>query len=211
MADNTTFQVILKLFDNADPRIVAGAMDCMAQLCKHEVGAKLADINDLTYKLLPFLSSAHLEVIISAAGLMCYTTLTTRSKWRAKEFSNQLTDRLVALCYTPNSPILQLRSIQVLINLCDSPDIRNHMKVHWERKVKGIKVRTHEQWDGTSETTSYGLQTGHNYRTMCIEDVETTRNDYGDNAECVNVHSYLSTVQNAKERLLAAINWKPYD
>lgn len=61
-----------------------------------------------------------------------------------------------------------------------------------------------------TETTSYGLQTGHNYRTMCIENVETIKNDFGDNAAVVNVHSYLFRVVQVKERLIKAINWKSY-
>ncbi|XP_028158251.1 uncharacterized protein LOC114351291 [Ostrinia furnacalis] len=204
------FQVMLKLFDNPDPRIVSGAMDCMSQLCKHEIGMKLADDNDLTFVLRQFIASPEIEVIISAVGLMAYTTLTTRSKWRAKERCGEITKRLVHLCHSPNKPLLQLRCMQVLINLCDCPDIRYHMKMHWEKKVIAIKIRTHEEWDGTSETTSYGLETGHNYRTMCIEKVECIKNDIGDNPLVVNVHSYLRRVGEVKEHLIKAINWKSY-
>lgn len=204
------FQIMLELFSNPDPRIVCGAIDCMTQLCKHHIGEQLADIYDLTLKLRPFLVSPSIEIRISAVGLMEYTTLTVRSKWRAKECCEELTKRLVGLCVSSNKPALQLRSMQVLINLCDCPDIRNHLKRHWERKVKGIKIRSHEEWDGTTETTSYGLETGHNYRTMCIEGVETIKNDYGDNAEVINVHSYLGKVHEIKARLLYAMNWKSF-
>lgn len=202
------FQVMLTLFDDPDFKVVAHAMDCMTQLCKHEVGKTLADEYDLTFVLRKFISSPIVEVVISAVGLMAYTTITTRSKWRAKEVCNELTKRLVNLCNEQNKPLLQLRCMQVLINLCDCPDIRYHMKLYWEKKVQKIKIRTHEEWDGTTETTSYGLETGHFYRTMCIEKLETIRNEYGDNAEVVNVHSYLRRVQDTKNRLLAAINWK---
>lgn len=201
---------MLKLFEDPDPRIISGAMDCMSQLCKHEVGRKLADENDLTFVLRKFMNSHEIEVIISAVGLMAYTTLTTRSKWRAKERCAEITKRLVQLCHSPNKPLLQLRCMQVLINLCDCPDIRNHMKMHWEKKVLAIKIRTHEEWDGTSETTSYGLETGHNYRTMCIEKLECIKNDYGDNDLVVNVHSYLRRVVEVKQHLIKAINWKSY-
>ncbi|CAK1548090.1 unnamed protein product [Leptosia nina] len=204
------FQVMLKLFEDDDPRIICGAMDCMTQLCSHDVGKTLADVYDLIFVLRPFLTHLRIEVKISAVNLMCYTTLTTRSKWRAKEICEDLTKTLVMLCHKQNKPLLQLSSMQVLINLCDCPDIRNHMKFHWERKVKMIRVRDHEEWDGTTETSSYGLESGHNYRTMCVEGVETIRNDYGDNAAVVNVHSYLKSVRNIKERLLYAINWKSY-
>ncbi|XP_030024535.2 uncharacterized protein LOC115443318 [Manduca sexta] len=204
------FQVMLTLFRDPDPRIVASAMDCMTQLCKHTVGKKLADNYDLTFVLRPFLTSPHIEVVISAVGLLAYTTLTTRSKWRAKECCVEVTRRLVDLCHTPNKPLLQLRCMQVLINLCDCPDIRYHMKMHWETRVKNVRIRTHEEWDGTSETTTYGLETGHNYRTMCIERVETIKNDMGDNPEVVNVYSYLRRLHNIKERLIKAINWKCY-
>lgn len=184
-------------------------MNCMAQLCKHEVGRKLADDNDLTFVLRSFLVSPEIEVVISAVGLMCYTTLTTRSKWRAKERCVEITKKLVKLCQSTNL-LLQLRSMQVLINLCDCPDIRYHLKMHWEKTIIGIRIRTHEEWDGTSETTSYGLETGHNYRTMCIEKVECIKNDFGDNALVVNVHSYLKRVCEIKQHLIKAINWKSY-
>ncbi|XP_073959783.1 uncharacterized protein [Choristoneura fumiferana] len=206
---SNAFQVMLALFKNEDARIVSHAMDCMAQLCKHDVGKQLADENDVTFVLRSFLDNHNIEVSISAVGLMCYTTVTTRSKWRAKEACNELTRHLTYLCHA-NKPLLQLRALQVLINLCDCPDIRYHMKLYWEKKIKQIVVRTHEEWDGTSETTSMGLETGHNYRTMCIEKVETIKNDYGDNAEIVNVYSYLRTVQAKKEQLIRAINWKPW-
>lgn len=204
------FQVMLTHFEDSDTRIVAHAMDCMAQLCKHEVGRTLADEYDLTFVLRRFIVSEDIEVVISAVGLMAYTTLTTRSKWRAKECCRELTKRLVSLCHTHTKPLLQLKCMQVLINLCDCPDIRYHMKRYWEQKVMSIKIRTHEDWNGTTETTSYGLETGHNYRTMCIEQKETIMNEYGDNAAVINVHSYLRRLQEIKDHLIAAINWKSY-
>ncbi|XP_032517561.2 uncharacterized protein LOC116770263 [Danaus plexippus] len=204
------FRLMVKLFESKDPRIVSGAMDCLTQLCKHDVGKKVADVYDLTFTLKPFLMSSALEIKISAVGLMEYTTVTTRSKWRAKECCVDLTKRLVVLCHCPNIPLLQLRSMQVLINLCDCPDIRHHIKMHWEKKIEAIKIRSHEQWDGTSETTSYCFETGHNYRTMCVEGVETIKNDFGDNAHVVNVHSYLRRLHEKKSQLLYAINWRSY-
>lgn len=204
------FQVMKKLMKQQETRIVAAAMDCMMQLLKHSVGKKLADQHDLTHYLRNFLVSPDIEVLIAAVGLMGYTTLTTRGKWRAKEFSFDLTKRLVTLCVSHNMPVLQLRSLQVLINLCDSPDIRAHIKKHWEKKIKSIKIRTHEQWDGTSETTTFGLETGHNYRTMCIENVETIKSDYGDSIHAVNVTSYVRRVQEVKAHLIKLINFEPY-
>ncbi|XP_038208912.1 uncharacterized protein LOC119830121 [Zerene cesonia] len=204
------FQIMMKLFEDDDPKIISSAMDCMSQLCKHEVGKNLADTYDLTFVLRPYLTHVSAEVRISAVALMCYTTITTRSKWRAKEVCEELTRVLVNLCYRSNKPLLQISAMQVLINLCDCPDVRSHMKWHWERRVKQVRIRTHEEWDGTTETSTYGLETGHNYRTMCIEKVETIKNDYGDSAEVVNVHSYLRRIHEVKERLLYAINWKSY-
>ncbi|XP_075989026.1 radial spoke head 14 homolog isoform X2 [Anticarsia gemmatalis] len=205
------FQIMLALFRNHDKRVAAKAMDCMAQLCKHNVGKRLADMYDMTHHLFKhYLMSPNISVVISVTGLMAYTTQTTRSKWRAKEFSSSLTKRLVSLCIGHNLPLLQMRCMQVLINLCDCPDIRYHMKKHWEKRVKAFKIRTHEMWDGTSEITSYGLETGHNYRTMCIEGVETIKNEYGDNANVINVHSYLRTVNEYKEHLIRAINFLPH-
>lgn len=203
------FQVMLSLFNNADERIVSKSMDCMSQLCKHDIGKQLADNNDLTFVLRKFLSSKWIEIIISAVGLMTHTTITTRSKWRAKEIATELTKRLVALCHSPNKPVLQMRCLQVLINLCDCPDIRYHMKKHWEHNVSAIRIRTHEEWDGTTETTTYGLETGHNYRTMCIENVETIKNS-GMNTNEINVHSYLRRINDKKEQLIKAINFQCY-
>nr|XP_004928653.1 uncharacterized protein LOC101744327 [Bombyx mori] len=207
---SNAFRIMLVLFDDFDPRIVAGAMDCMTQLCKHDVGKILADENDLVFKLKKYLTSKHIEIIISAVCLLNYTTLTTRSKWRAKECCYELTRLLVNLCHVPNLPPLQINAMHVLINLCDCPDVRYHLKKYWENKIKAIRIRTDEQWDGTSETTSYGFETGHNYRTMCIEGVETIKNDGGNDLECLNVSSYLRRVCEVKEKLIRAINWKCY-
>ncbi|CAG5035341.1 unnamed protein product [Parnassius apollo] len=205
------FQVMLALFDNKDHRIVSAAMECMSQLCGHDVGRELADIHDVTFILKPFLMSESIKVKISAVGLMQYTTLTTRSKWRAKEICPELTKCLIRLCQYTNSPVLQLRSIQVLINLCDCPDIRHHMKAHWENKVKRIVICSARQWDGSDEITSYGNEIGFNLKTMCVEDVRTVKSDFGETANVVNLNSYLKRVCDAKDQLICAINWKPYD
>ncbi|KAG7303885.1 hypothetical protein JYU34_010790 [Plutella xylostella] len=204
------FQTMLSLFTQEDDRIKTGSMNCLTQLLKHEIGSQLADKFDLTMKLLQLLKADNIEVIISAVELMRMSTLTTQSKWRAKEFCNRLTKRLVRLCSGHNKPLLQLACMQVLINLCDCPDIRYHVKAHWEETIKDIKLRTHEDWDGTSETTTYGLETGHFYRTMAIEPMETIKNEYGDNCKAINVHSYLIALREMKDRLIEAINHKPY-
>ncbi|XP_068629209.1 uncharacterized protein [Battus philenor] len=194
------FQVMLALFKNKDERIVAASMECMAQLCSHTIGKELADMNDITFVLRPFLLSTSIFIKISAAGLMQYTTLTTRSKWRAKEVCNDLTKVLVNLCHHTNSPILQLRCIQILINLCDCPDIRYHMKAHWEKKVKRITICSLELWDGTDEIKFYGLDTGIKGRLF-----------FDKNPELVNLQTYIKRVYEAKKQLIAAINWTPYD
>lgn len=204
------FQVMRQLMKFHEYRVVAAALDCMIQLCKHDVGKKLAEKYDLTYQLQTPLYSSDIEVIIGAVGVMEYTTLTTKSKWRAKEFAGDLTKRLVTLCVSHNLPALQIRAMQVLINLCDCPDIKRQLRYHWKEKIMSIPIRTHEQWDGTSETTTYGLETGYNYRTMCIEDMETIKNDHGDNPNVVNVHSFLSRVRDVKKHLLRAVNSKPH-
>lgn len=205
------FQVMMTLFRNFDVKVASKAMDCMTQLCKHDVGKRLADMYDMTHFLFKhYLTSPHIRVVIAATRLMAFTTQTTRSKWRAKEFTVGITKRLMKLCMSQNMPQLQIRIMQVLINLCDCPDIRYHMKRVWEKRIHALKIRTHEQWDGTTESSSYGYETGHFYRTMCIEGVETIKNEYGDNAEVVNVHSYLRTLQETKERLIYAINFKPH-
>lgn len=207
---SNAFQVVLSLFHHKDPKITCAAMDCMTQLLNDDIGRELADINDITFVLRPFLLHEKIEVIISAAALMKASTLTTRSKWRAKECINDLAKILVKLCHCPNKPMLQLFCIQILINLCDCPDVRYHLKDHWEKRIKAIKVRTHEEWDGTTETTSFGYEYGHHYRSLCIEKVETIKNEYGDSAQAVNVHSYQHSLRDYKHRLLKAINWKPY-
>lgn len=202
------FQVMLCLFAESEPRIVCGAMDCMAQLLKHPIGRELGDKNDLTFVLHPFLRSEHIEVIISAAALMQVTTLTTASKWRAKEFCPSLTKRLVNLCCRSNKPMLQLSCMQVLVNLCDCPDIRNHVKKHWEQSIIDMYIRSHEQWDGTSETADEGFQSGHYYRSRYVQQRESIKNDY--ELRAVNVHTYIQKLNDLKVKLIAAINWKSY-
>ncbi|XP_013167336.1 PREDICTED: uncharacterized protein LOC106117525 isoform X1 [Papilio xuthus] len=195
------FQVMLALFNHEDSRIVSSAMDCMAKLCCHSIGKELADIYDITFVLKPYLNGT-IKVKISAVGLMQYTTLTTRSKWRAKEICYSLTKILVSLCQHTNSPILQLRAMQVLINLCDCPDVRYHMKSHWERKVKRISIGCVELWDGTDELRTYGLDT--RVRSKSFEKIS-------EHSNVVNLYTYIRRVNAAKEHLLRAINWKPYE
>ncbi|XP_014359285.2 uncharacterized protein LOC106711480 [Papilio machaon] len=195
------FQVMLALFNHEDPRIVASSMDCMAKLCCHSIGRELADIYDITFVLKPYLTRT-IKVKISAVGLMQYTTLTTRSKWRAKEICYGLTKILVSLCQYTNSPILQLRAMQVLINLCDCPDIRYYMKTHCERKVKKITIGCIELWDGTDELRTYGLDT--RIRSKSFEKIT-------EHSNVVNLYTYIRRVNATKEQLLRSINWKPYE
>ncbi|XP_041974657.1 uncharacterized protein LOC121729960 [Aricia agestis] len=202
------FQIMLELIKTDEPKIISGALDCMSQLCKHDVGRKLADEYDMTYTLLSYLKSEHSEVVISALGLMQYTTLTTRSKWRAKEFCGTITKELMTFAASRN-PILQLRSLQILINLCDIPDIRLHMRKHWVVNVKNIRIPTPEEWNGTSQTDDPGLDTGHYYRTVFIDGAETIRND-SDEKTLINVHSYLNQLCSLKKRLLEGINWQAH-
>lgn len=203
------FQVMLSLFDE-EAEIAYCAMDCMAQLLKHPFGRELSDKNDLNFKLRPFLNSDNIEIIMSVVSLMQVTTLTTASKWRAKEICVELTERLVELCHCPNKPIIQLCCMQVLINLCDCPDIRNYVKTMLENKIMDIYIRNHEEWDGTSETTTYCFETGFNRKTMVIEGVNNIKDDCGMNASVVNVHSYVRTLNKIKQKLIKAINWKCY-
>ncbi|CAH2068246.1 unnamed protein product, partial [Iphiclides podalirius] len=198
------FQVSLALFVNNDPRIVAAAMDCMAQLCCHSVGKELADANDLNFVLLGHLHSNSMAVRISAVGLMQYATLTARSKWRAKEICAELTEALVGLCRCTKSPALQLRSFQVLINLCDCPDIRKHVGARWMDAVRSAAVCPAELWVGTDEVDDDVPQ---NALAVCQE----FRKGKDDEPDAVNLCTYIRQVLDAKERLIRAINWKPYD
>ncbi|GBP78520.1 hypothetical protein EVAR_60537_1 [Eumeta japonica] len=205
------FQVMHSLFDDEFPRAVCcTAMKCMAQLLRHPVGKELADIHDVNAFVIPLLQCKKTKVLLSATRLMEASTLTTRSKWRLKERCTEVTKSLVGLCQHSNEPVLQLQSMQVLINLCDSPDIRHHMKAHWEHKIMNVKIRTADQWDGTSEATPPGLDTGHYYRTVCLEGVETVRNFKEDCPLAVDVHNYLETLHAKKKHLIYAINWKSY-
>ncbi|PZC74428.1 uncharacterized protein LOC110379651 [Helicoverpa armigera] len=205
------FKVMLKLMNYRHDRVKEAAMDCMRQLCKHSVGQKLADKYDLTHLLLMHLESEDVQVIISALGLMEYTSVTSMSKWRGKEFVYDLTTLLVVLCVTHDIPVLQIRAMQTLINLCDSPDIRNFVKNNLEKQiVKGIKIRKPEQWDGTTETDNYGLETGRNYRSRYTPKVETIKNDQNDHGEMVNVPNYLMRVKATKDHLLRILKYKSY-
>ncbi|KAH9638401.1 hypothetical protein HF086_004203 [Spodoptera exigua] len=205
------FKVMLKLILYRDNRIIEAAMNCLMHLCKHEVGQKLADKYDLTHFLIPYLESNNLDIIISSLGLMAYTTVRTSAKWRVKEFIYTLSRRIVFLCITQDIPVLQLRAMQVLINMCDCSDIREFIKGNLETYIiDSIKVRTPEQWDGTTEPRKYGIEFSHDYRTRYIEGAETIKNDTGDYVDSVSVSNYLQRVRDTKEHLLKVINCKPY-
>ncbi|KAJ8734523.1 hypothetical protein PYW08_013773 [Mythimna loreyi] len=204
------FQVMLELLQYEDTRIVQGAMDCMRQLCKHSIGKKLADKYDMTRFLVPYIYSEDEQVIISAVGLMMYTSNTTMSKWRLKEFQYQLSKRLVTLCVKKDIPVLQLRAMQVLVNMCEIPDCRLFIRRNLSKRIKGIKIRQPEHWDGTTETKHYGFDFGHNYRTRFIRHFETIRVDLGDNNEALNVASYIERVKAIKERLIHKMYSEPY-
>lgn len=205
------FKVMLKLILYAEDRITQAAMKCLTHLCKHPVGQKLADKYDLTRFLIPYIDSDNLHIIISTVGLMAYTTITTRAKWRVKEFIYYLSRRLIYLCIVHDIPVLQLQAMQVLINMCDCPDVREFMKVNLEKYIEvGIKIRTPEQWDGATEPRKYGLDVSHDYRTRYIDGVETVKNDTGDYVDSINVPNYLQRVRDTKEHLLKAMNLLPY-
>ncbi|CAH1643714.1 unnamed protein product [Spodoptera littoralis] len=205
------FKVMLKLILYQEDRITEAAINCLVHLCKHVVGQKLADKYDLTRFLIPYVDSDNVNIIISALGLMAYTTVTTRAKWRAKEFIYSLSRRLVYLCIVHDIPALQLRAMQVLINMCDSPDVRGFMKGNLVKYIEeGIKIRTPEQWDGSTEPRKYGLDVSHNYRTRYIDGTETVKNDKGDYVDSVTVPNYLQRVRDTKEHLLKTMDLKPY-
>ncbi|XP_047037245.1 uncharacterized protein LOC124642686 [Helicoverpa zea] len=201
------FLVMKKLLVYHQYRVVHAALDCMTQMCKHSVGKQLADKYDLNCTLLHYLMSPEIEVIVSAVGLMQYTTVTTQSKWRAKQFGYDLIKRLVALTASHTVPILQLRSLQVMINLSSCSDIRFELKNNWEQAIASqVKIRPFENWDGTSTNTTFTTKTGYNYETMCIEDEDTIKADFGDRVQAFDTQSYAKRIADAKKRLLAAIN-----
>lgn len=185
-------------------------MECMRQLCKHSIGKKLADKYDMTKFLVPNLYCEDVQIIISAVGLMMYTTLTTISKWRLKQFQYQLCKRLVVLCLMMDVPVLQLRCLQLLVNLCEIPDCRLFIRNNLRKKIMDIKIRKPEHWDGTTDIDCHGVDTGHHYRTRYIDNMETVKVDLGDNAEALNVESYMERVKSTKEQLIHKMNFEPY-
>uniref|UniRef100_A0A2A4JL78 Uncharacterized protein n=1 Tax=Heliothis virescens TaxID=7102 RepID=A0A2A4JL78_HELVI len=201
------FLVMKKLLIYHQYRVVQAAIDCLTQLCKHSVGKKLADKYDMNACLLHYLLCPELEVITSTVGLMQYTTVSAHSKWRAKQFAYDLIKRLVTLSQSHTVPVLQLRSLQVMINLCSCSDIRMELKNNWESFIEEeVHVRTFEHWEGTATSTTFTKETGYNYRTMCMEDVDTIKADFGNRVRPFDVHSYAERIREAKQRLLKAIN-----
>uniref|UniRef100_A0A2H1W6S7 SFRICE_005626 n=1 Tax=Spodoptera frugiperda TaxID=7108 RepID=A0A2H1W6S7_SPOFR len=203
------FQIMWHFMKYHDNRIIVAAMECMTQLCKHRVGKKLADQHDMLKEMRLYLLASDVEVMISAAGLLHYLTLTDMSKWRCKQFQWDMIQRLVTLAVASNLPSLQLRCIQVLINLCDCNDIREHIRFIWKEKIQGIKVKTHESWNGYTEFSSFGYKTGFNNNSMSIEGVETIRTDYGEHNPMTDT-SFLRRIREAKMRLLKVIDTYPY-
>lgn len=203
------FQIMWHFMKYHDNRIIVAAMECMTQLCKHRVGKKLADQHDMLKEMRLYLLASDVEVMISAAGLLHYLTLTDMSKWRCKQFQWDMIQRLVTLAVASNLPSLQLRCIQVLINLCDCNDIREHIRFIWKEKIQGIKVKTHESWNGYTEFSTFGYKTGFNNNSMSIEGVETIRTDYGEHNLMTDT-SFLRRIREAKMRLLKVIDTYPY-
>ncbi|KAJ8734300.1 hypothetical protein PYW07_014851 [Mythimna separata] len=203
------FQVMLELIEFKDERVVQGAMECLRQLCKHSIGKKLADKYDMTRLLVSYLYCEDLNIVISTVGLLMYTTLTTKAKWRLKEFQYQLSKRLVWLCLKKDVPVLQLRAMQVLINMCEVPDCRNFIKETLDTRIRDIKIRKADQWDGTTDTKHYGVDIGHLYRTRYVPGAETIKVCLGDNAEALNVESYRKRVVATKQRLIHKMNSEP--
>ncbi|KAJ8734522.1 hypothetical protein PYW08_013772 [Mythimna loreyi] len=201
------FQVMLNLLIYHKYRVVQAAMDCMAQLCKHKVGKKLADKYDVNDRLIAFLVSPNIQVVVSTLNLMQYTTTTERSLWRVKQYTYDIVKRLVALAVSQSIPVLQMRAMQVLTNLCDCSDIRIELKTNWEAVISNnARIRPYEEFYGTTEPTTYGLAYGYNYETMCLEDTETIKADYGDSVQPDDVHSFMSRITVVKQKLLKAIN-----
>lgn len=201
------FKVMRKLLIFHQYRVLNAAMDCMTQLCKHSVGKKLADKYVINDRLSSFLLSPDIEVIVSTLNLMQYTTTTERSLWQIKQNTFDLVKRLVAMAVSQSTPLLQMRAMQVLINLCECSDIRFELKTHWEEVIaKNAKIKPYENFQGTTETTTYGLACGYNYETMCLEDLETIKTDYGDMVQPDDVHSYISRIKVVKQNLIKAIN-----
>ncbi|KAJ8734301.1 hypothetical protein PYW07_014852 [Mythimna separata] len=201
------FQVMLKLLIYHHYRVVQAAMDVMSQLCKHSVGKKLADNYDVNDRLMTFLISPNIQVVVSTLNLMQFTTNTPRSLWRAKQYTFDIVKRLVALAVSQSIPILQMRAMQVLVNLCDCSDIRIELKTHWEGVItKNVKICPYEAFEGTSEMTTFGLACGYNYQTMGVETVDAIRADYGDSVQPEDVYSCLSRMTVVKQKLLKAMN-----
>lgn len=205
------FQIMWELMKHDDPRVIIAAMECMRQLCKHSIGKKLSDKHDLTKFLLPYLYSENLNILIATVGLMEYTSITTMSKWRIKEFAYELSRRLTTLAVTKDVPALQLRVMQVMINMCDCPDFKMFIRKNLETKIlHHLRIRKPEQWDGTTRTKRHGYDMGHYYRTRSIWNEESIKVDLGDNDDHINVKTYLERVVETKKRLIQKMYMEPY-
>ncbi|XP_035430015.2 uncharacterized protein LOC118262610 [Spodoptera frugiperda] len=206
------FEVLERLLMFNRNNVVQAAMDCLAVLCRHEIGKQLADSYDLNKLLLYYIHLQDVRVIRSALGLLQYTTMTVRSKWRVKEFSYKLVKRLVRLTYAQNQPLIQLRAMQVLMNLCDHPDMRMEVKQSWDMFAKAVHrviICPEELFINTSEVTTFNEETGLNYETMSIEPVDIIRKEYG-SVQIGDPSSYIGRIHNVMRNLVKAMNATSY-
>ncbi|KAH9638402.1 hypothetical protein HF086_004204 [Spodoptera exigua] len=207
------FQVLKRLLLFNRNRVVQAAMDCLAVLCRHEIGKKLADSYDLNKLLLYYLYIQNVPVVRATLGLLQYTTITTRSKWRAKEFAQRLIRHLTRLTYCQTQPLIQLRAMQVLINLCDNADMRVEVKEKWnvfKELVRKVDICPDEQFVNTTEYTTFTEKTGLNYETMCIEPVDIITDEYGSDAEIGDASSYIDRIHRMMHNLEKAMNANSY-
>lgn len=182
--EHNAFQVMMSLTEHEDPRVVCGALDCLAGLLTHEVGRQLADDHDMVFYLRPYLKSKFPNVIIAAASAMRFATITTRSKWRAKEICMKLSKRLVQLTHMPTNPMMQLNSLQILLNLCDAAEFRHHLNDYWEQTIKDIAIGTPAEIGDI----------------LCSNDAVLIG----------EINTYIKPIAELKQLLLNAMKWKPY-
>ncbi|CAH1643716.1 unnamed protein product [Spodoptera littoralis] len=207
------FPVLTSLLVFNRTRVEQAAMDCLAVLCKHEIGKQLADSYDLNKLLLHYIHVQDVQMINSTLGLLQYTTITVKSKWRVKEFGYKLVKRLVRLTYAQTQPLVQLRAMQVLMNLCDNADMRIEVKNTWgsfAKLVHRVKISPDEVFVNTSEITTFSEETGLNYATMSIEPVDIIKNEYGSDVEIGDPSSYIGRIRNAMRNLVKAMNATSY-
>ncbi|XP_046400334.1 radial spoke head 14 homolog isoform X3 [Ischnura elegans] len=130
----------LTLLDNLlrsdNTSIRAASAECIAALELHPLGRTIAIEINLIESLMPLLYSEEIAELESAAGCICFITITTPSKLKAAE--PELIDRLVFLASYKHSLKLQLNAVKALTNISEAPNGRSILLSNYFTQIKSI-------------------------------------------------------------------------